>query len=209
MRFTKTLLVTAFLAALPMMANAESQFSTTVAPNTAVARVDFQIVIPRFLYLRVGAGPVAPAYTPNDITINLVTFTVPAANVGSGTAVAGTGGDLGAGAVTARLIGNGGPITLNSLTSGALSNGLGDSISFAQITNAATVLTAAPLLAHPALVDGGTGTTIAVPVTSGTRVTNRDATWTFNYSNSNVVAAGSYGGVGVNNGRVTYTASML
>ena len=34
------------------------------------------------------------------------------------------------------------------------------------------------------------------------------AYWSFAYSNSNFVGAGSYGGVNVNNGRVTYTAAL-
>ena len=56
------------------------------------------------------------------------TRTVIAATAGSG--------DLGNGEVTARVIGNNGTITFTSHTVGALGNGSGDSISYAQIATA-------------------------------------------------------------------------
>ena len=68
---------------------------------------------------------------------------------------------------------------------------------------AASVLTSGTPLAAPALVDGG-ATNTTVPATSG--VVNRDARWTYSYLNTVTPAAGSYGGVNVNPGRVTYTA---
>jgi hypothetical protein len=114
---------------------------------------------------------------------------------------------LGNGAVTARVIGNNGNITLTSTTLGPLNNGVpADTISYSQITTTAAVLTSAVPLPHPALADGAT-TTVALTPVSG-KVINRDARWTFAYENDNVVAPGTYGGAGVNNGRVTYTASM-
>src|SRR5688572_24161289 len=93
----------AAVLAAPIGANAESSFQTGAGALSTSARVDFQITIPRFLSLRVGTAG-AP--------IDLVSFTVPAANVGNATPVAGTGGDLGAGAVTASVLGNGGNVTL-------------------------------------------------------------------------------------------------
>jgi hypothetical protein len=36
----------------------------------------------------------------------------------------------------------------------------------------------------------------------------QEGKWTYSYANNQVVAAGTYGGAGVNNGRVTYTATM-
>ena len=47
-------------------------------------------------------------------------------------------------------------------------------------------------------------TNTTVPATAG--VVNRDARWTYSYLNSVTPAAGTYGGVNVNNGRATYTA---
>ncbi|WP_223620557.1 hypothetical protein [Lysobacter sp. ESA13C] len=203
---TKSLLALSLLAAVPMLAQAESQYTTgTGTPITASARLDFQITIPKILFLRVGSGA---DYTTNT-TINQIAFSVPAANVGDSSVVTATpaSGDLGAGAVTAKLVGNNGTISLSSTTLGALSNGAaGDSISFGQINTAVATLASATALPHPALVDGAT-TTTTVPPNAG-KLVNRDARWTYTYLNANVAAPGVYGGVNANNSRVTYTASM-
>lgn len=194
----------AVAAAMPMAAHAESNFQTGAGtPLTATARLDFQVTIPKVLFLQVGAG----ALNTTNATVNLIDFTVAAANVGNGTPVAAsaTAGDLGNGVVTARVLGNNGAVTLTSSTTGALGNGAGDNISFAQITAAASTLTSATPLAHPTLVDGAT-TTTTVPAVG--KIVNRDARWTFSYANTATVPPGIYGGVNANNGRVTYTASM-
>ena len=193
------------LAAIAAPASAESNFVTgATTPLTANARVDFRITVPRVLYLRVGTGTTLA----NNTTINLIDFTVPAANIGDSTAVAASAasGDLGNGAVTARLIGNDGDITLASTTLGALNNGAGTTISYSNIATASTVLVTPTALAAPALADGATTSTT---VTATNRVVNRDARWTYTYGNTVVAPAGVYGGANVNNGRVTYTATML
>ena len=207
MRMTsKTLLAAALLAAVPMLANAESTFTTgTGTPITASARLDFQVTAPKILYLRVGTG----TDFATTATINQIAFTVPAATMGNGTPIAATAasGDLGTGAVTARVIGNNGNITFTSTTQGALSNGAaGDTISYSEITATVTALTSPVALPHPTLADGAT-TTVSLTPTTG-KVINRDARWTFAYANNNVIAPGTYGGVNTNNSRVTYTASM-
>lgn len=184
---------------VPLLASAESNFTTGVAtPLTASARIDFTIIIPKFISLRVGAAGVG--------SFDSIVFTVPAANVGVGGAIAGVGGDLTAGVVTARVTGNNGQVTLSSAATGALSNGAGDTIPFTEITTATAVLTSATALPAPVLTNGASAGVLAA--LTGAKVTNQDARWTYSYANSAVVAAGTYGGVGVNNGRVTYTASM-
>ena len=198
----KTLIAAAVLATTPMLAQAESTFVN--GAGNASANLDFQVIVPRILFLRVGTGT---NFATNP-AIDLISFNVPGASLGNGTPVAATAasGDLGNGAVTARVLGNGGNVTLTSATLGALSNGAGGSISFGQINTAVTALASVPgaPMPHPTLVDTGTGST-ALTATAG--VVNRGATWTYNYANSSVVASGSYGGQGVNNGRVTYTAA--
>src|SRR5476651_1932943 len=189
----------------PLVANAESQFTTGAGtPITATAHLDFQIIIPKVLFLQVGTGTA----NATNATINQIAFTVPAANVGNGTAVAATvgSGDLGNGVVTARVIGNNGTITFTSTTLGALGNGAGDTISYSQIGAAVAVNTSVTALAHPTLVDAATSTVTLTPAVG--KVMNRDAKWTYTYLNSAVVAPGTYGGVNANNSRVTYTASM-
>ena len=183
---------------VPLLANAESNFTTGVAtPLTATARIDFTVIIPKFISLRVGAAGVG--------SFDSIVFTVPAASVGVGGAIAGVGGDLTGGVVTARVTGNNGQVTLSSTATGALSNGT-DTIPYTEITTATAVLTSATALPAPALTNGTSAGVLAA--LTGTKITNQDARWTYSYANSAVVAAGTYGGVGVNNGRVTYTASM-
>jgi hypothetical protein len=197
--------VAAALVAAPLMANAESTFTTGAGtPITANARLDFQITIPKILYLRVGAGTAMAA----NATINQIAFSVPAANLGDGTVISATAGsgDLGNGVVTAQVIGNNGTVTFTSTTIGALGNGSGDTISYGQIATAAAANTSATVLAHPTLADAAT-TTVTLTPASG-KVINRDAKWTYTYANAAVVAPGTYGGINTNNSRVTYTASM-
>ncbi|MEI2454529.1 MULTISPECIES: hypothetical protein [Lysobacter] len=197
-----SLLAAALLAGAPLLAQAESQYSTGAgSPLTASAKLDFQITIPKILFLRVGSGA---DYT-STATVNQIAFAVPAANVGNGAAVAATAtsGDLGNGEVTAKVVGNNGNITLGATALGALSNGAaGDTISYSQIATASD--TAA--LPAPVLTDGAS-TPLTIAPASG-KVVNRSARWTYTYLNNNVVAPGVYGGVNANNSRVTYTASM-
>lgn len=200
----KAALVVAGLSAIPTAANAESQFTTAATGTLAAsAKLDFTITVPKFVYVRIGTGTSMAANT----TVDGISYSVPAANVGDGTAISGTGGDLTGGQVTARVIGNNGTIAFTSTTLGALSNGAGDSISWSQMNVAVATNTSSTALTHPTLVDGTT-TSVNLTPTSGTKVTNLDAKWTYTYKNTNIVAAGTYGGVNVNNGRVTYGVSM-
>src|SRR5580693_76723 len=93
--------------ALPLMAFAESNVQTgaaTAAPG-ATAHVDFSIVIPKILYLRVGTGSkYTTGVLSSNAAVDLITFSPTAAQVGNGTAVAGTGGDLTGGVETAAIV---------------------------------------------------------------------------------------------------------
>jgi hypothetical protein len=188
---------------LPLSAIAESNFQTGGGALNATAHLDFQITIPKVLFLQVGTGTAQA----NNATINLIGFTVPSANVGDSTVIAASAasGDLGNGTVTARVIGNNGTVTFSSTTAGALGDGAGDSISYTQIAAAAVTNTTATVLAHPALADAATTSVTLTPVS---KIVNQDAKWTYSYKNQNVVPPGTYGGVNANNSRVTYTAAM-
>lgn len=197
-RSTSRLLAAALVAALPLAAHAESDVNTGSGALTATARLDFQVVVPKILFLQVGTG----TSLADNTNIDLLTFTVPAASVGTGTPVAATGGNAGPSGVTARLVGNGGNITLASSTVGALNNGVAaETISFAQISSSSSNAS----LPAPALADGAS---TAVTVNATNKVVNQTATWTYSYANTVTPAAGTYGGAGTNNGRVTYTASL-
>jgi len=182
---TKLLLALAGAAtlALPLVASAESNVQTGTATAT----------------------PGATAHASNS-AIDLITFSPTAAQLGSGTGVAGTGGDLTAGVETAAVVSNSGNVTLNATATGALSNGAGDTISFSQITTTATTLTSATALPAPTLTNA-TSANVLLTAPS-TKVIVQDAKWTFAYANSAFVPTGTYGGVNTNNGRVTYTATM-
>jgi hypothetical protein len=193
---TRTLLAVAMLAALPLAANAES---TTVTTGSANARLDFQVTIPRVLMLQVGSAGTG---------IDQISFDMSAtpANVGNGTPVAGTGGDQGAGAVTAKVLGNNGNVTLVATSLGALTNAAGDTIPYSEINTTATAGTTATVLAAPALANGASS---SVALTAVNKIVRQDAKWTFAYKNTNPVAPGVYGGSAAGgNGRVPYTASM-
>lgn len=204
MKLIRHLCIATVLAA-PALSYAESNFQTGTGALTATGRLDFSITVPKALYIRIGTG----ATLANNATVDLINFTVPAANIGNGTPVAATAasGDLGNGTVTARVIGNNGAITFGSTTTGPLSNGAGDTISYGKIATTVAANTSATPLAAPALADGAT-TNIALTPNVGTKVTNLDARWTYTYLNDTVAAPGTYGGVNTNAGRVTYTASM-
>lgn len=203
----KVLGVVAAAAALSLgsTAHAESNFQTGTGALTGTARLDFRITIPKILYIRVGTGTALAA----NATVDLLDFAPGAATIGNGVATAATAGsgDLGTGAVTARVIGNNGNVSFTSTTIGSLSDGAGGSIPFSEINVASTVLTSATALPHPTLVANG-GTSAATTLTAAAKVVNLDARWTYTYRNTNVVAAGTYGGVNTNNGRVTYTVSL-
>jgi hypothetical protein len=195
------------MAAPSLLCHAESNVQIGAGAQTSTAHVDFQITIPKFIFLRVGSGmgTVAGGLGTNG-TIDLITWSPAPGTVGNGVALAGTGGDLGGGVETAAVVANHGNVTLTSSTLGALGDGVGDTISYAQIRTTASQLTTAQVLRAPALVDGGTRS-VNVPA-GGSKVVQRDAQWAYTYRNQTTPPAGSYGGVNTNNGRVTYTASV-
>lgn len=204
MRLINRLLLAATLV-IPTISLAESNVQTGAGQLTATSKLDFSISIPKTLYIRVGTGTALA----NNSTVDLINFAIPASNVGGGGFVSATAssGDLNSGQVTARVIGNNGAITLGSITTGPLSNGLGDTISYSKIIPSALPNTSASLLISPPLADGTT-TNITLTPNIGSKVTNLDAKWTFLYLNDTVPPPGTYGGVNTNSGRVTYTASM-
>lgn len=193
--------------AMPLMALAESNVQAGAGPLTAKAHLDFAIVIPKILYLRVGTGSNYTVGTlTNNAAKNLITFAPTAAQLGNGTAVAGAGGNLGAGTVTAAVVSNSGNVTLKATANGALLDAAGDSITYTQILTAATANFYPTLLPAPVL-QNAVSANIIIPAPA-TKVIRADARWKYTYANTGLVPAGTYGGVNVRNGRVLYTATM-
>jgi hypothetical protein len=207
--FIKSVLAAAAVAA-PMLATAESNVQTGAGALTATAHVDFQITIPKFLFVRVGQGTGTAtggwATTPFPASVDLITWAPTPAQLGTGS-LPGTGGDLTGGVETAVVVGNSGNVNFASTTTGPLSDGTGDTISYSNITVTAAPLTTGTTLAPPLLVDGVTTNTT---LTAVGKIVSQDAKWTYAYKNAAgaIPPFGTYGGVGVNGGRVTYTASV-
>jgi len=185
-------------AAFSSNAFADSAVGAGGAPNTAAARLDFQITIPKVLRFRVGNATAG--------TVDMITFAPTAAQVGNATPIVGAGGDLTAGVVTASVVANSGQVTITAATLGALNDGGTNTIPWSQITTTSAVLTSATALAAPVIPLTGTGASVNAPAPVA-NVTTADARWTYRYANTAVPAAGTYGGVNIRNGRVTYTAS--
>ena len=205
----KTLL--AATAVAPMLAHAESTTTTGAGALNVTAHVDFQITIPKLVFLRVGTGTgalVGGGYA-NNATVDQITWAPTPATVGTGV-MGGTGGDLTGGVETAAVYANGnGNVTLSCTTTGPLNDGAaGDTISYSTITTATATLTSAVALPVCPLADTTTNSVVIAPVA---KVVSRDAKWTYTYSNATIPPADTYGGGGAANtgaGRVTYTAAI-
>jgi hypothetical protein len=185
--------------ALASPARAEQPATDAAAPFNVSARLNFSLTYPGFLRFRVG--------TPGG-TIDTITFTTPAANVGSSVPVTGTGGDAGASSANVEVVGNNGQVTITATnSSGGLGIGTGTAsdgrINYNQIsTSTSTAQLPAPLLTNA-------GGTTSQPALNGPLVTQRTAVWTYAYLNQTIPSAGTYGGaVAARGGRVTYTATM-
>jgi hypothetical protein len=203
----------AAVALSPCVAQAESSLVT--GAGTASARLNFSIVIPKFLYLQVGTG----TYPTTAATIDNIVFDMSTgvASIGNGTAQAATAasGDQGNGTVTARVVGNNftAAVNLSATTTSAMSNGAGNTISWSEISVASaaqvTVPAAASLLPHPgsAAAPFANAAATTVSLTPVSKIINQAAKWTFTYKNTNVPASGTYGGA-ANGGQVTYAIAM-
>ena len=209
--FVKGLIATA-AAAVPLIGNAASSVQTGAGALTATAQVQFQIVIPQVLYLRVGTGS---SYTTgvlaNNATVDSIVFSPTTGQLAAGGAVSGTGGDPAfgsTGAETAAVIGNGGTVTLNATTPGAMNDGAGDTINWSSITTASTTLTTGTALPAPVLANGASAT-LTLNATSKTVYEDAKWTYTYNITAGTLPVAGTYGGATASqNGTVTYTAAM-
>jgi hypothetical protein len=195
---TLSIAVGAALALQGLSNNALAEATGNIAnavPGTtaATARVDFSVIVPKFLSLRVGstAG-----------TIDSISFTETAAQVGTNASVAGVGGDLGAGQVTVQAQGNslGGAATLTYRTTdgaGAARAALSDGTNTMPWSTIKVASTGS--ITHPAALADGSASAIAV-ATLSTGVFNTSANWTYSWQDgSTVYAASTY------TGRVAYS----
>ena len=195
--FKKPLTVAALLLGMIPLAQAETGIATGAAAQSggagAQARLDFRIIIPEFIFFRVGTA---------GATIDEIEFqpTVNDVQTAAAGIAATSGGDVSPGVVTVQLVSNAGGITITETNNGGgtgLTDGGGNFIDYAQIQSTNNAGTIVP----PTLSNAG-GNTSVVPPTSG-NVTVENGQWTYTYDNpATPPAAGTY------TGRVTYTAAV-
>jgi len=173
------------------LASAESSTVTGAAAapggSGASADLDFQIVIPSFIYFRVGSV---------GGTVDLVDFQPTSNDVATGAATSATSG----GTVNVVLLSNAGGVTIEEANDGG-GNGLSDGgtnyISWSQIVATSSV----PGLDPPQLSDAGVNTSI-IATTSG-NITAKSTQWTYVYNNTATPpVSGTY------TGTATYTAAI-
>lgn len=192
-----------------------AESTVITATGTASARLNFSIVIPKFLFLQVGTGT---AFGNNN-AVDIIEFNMTSAiaSIGNGVAQnATTGGNVSPGVVTARVVGNGftAATNLTATTLGAMSNGT-QTLSWSEISVAAANLTGVTPLPASQLPHPGTPTApfadtgnTSVSLTPVAGVINQGAQWTFQYKNTTVPAAGTYGLNVTNKGQVTYAIAL-
>jgi hypothetical protein len=191
----------AAMAFAPQLARAES---TAVTAGPATARLKFQVVIPRVLFLQVGTGAVlTTTATQDQIVFSPTTTEI----LNATTNLAGTGGDLTAGAVTVRVFGNSGAVALSAAGTNAAGNASGMQLAagttyipWSEIVpsaaaGAVTTGFTSVAIAHPTI---GTGSVSLTPTGGLVKQTGK---WTFVYGNSAAYAPGTYDGL------VTYTVT--
>ena len=175
------------------------QVTDAASPFSANALLNMRVVYPGFLRFRVGA---------TGATVNTLTFTVPAAQVGSSTPIAATGGDAGPSAVNVEVAGNNGQVTITPTNSSA-GLGIGTGTASDGLINYNQINTTTSAAQLPAPVLSNAGGAPVTPTLNSALVTQRTATWTFSYLNTTIPSAGTYGGpVAARGGQVTYTATM-
>jgi len=200
------------IAALTVIAAMRPELSDAFTVNIAARN-------PRTIYLQVGVGSFNGIYTSNgtpanNATVNVVSVTVPAAQVGSGTVQTMTTNSTAARSYYDNFVfcnapaqlyvggfyrstANTGAATLTASSPANLVNANGDSIPFNQISWTSSGNGDSGAQPFPA------GTFNGATQTIGTIARNQwaESCHTFRYANSNFVASGTY------TGRVVYTLS--
>lgn len=185
MKLIRSTLAVAIAAAtaLPLAAHAASNSANGAGPQSTTVDLNFSVVIPRFVFLRVGDA--APA------SVNTLSYAPTINDLVNSTTVTPTGGDVGSD-LTVRVLSNGGNVTL------AASN-LANLVSAGNNIPTSTLTASNPLgsIGVPAF-----GSSVVLNAVSG--VVNQSGTWRYTWANpvNTVYPAGTY------TGTVTYTASI-
>lgn len=184
-------------AATPVFA--ASGTCNTASCTTPGVDLNFQVVIPNLVRLRIG----------DPTLVNTLSFNPTAAQVGTSTPITGTGGDqLGISRVTVQVLANGGATSVQVDTSvtgggsgldclggsGSCQNGV-DFLAWDEITVTGNGCSVTP----PILDNSGSGSA-TYNATGG--VVNEACAWDYTYDNTTTPVDGTY------TGTVTYTATV-
>lgn len=197
-----------------MLAHAEQQQVTGALRLAANARLDFQISIEKFVFLRVGDGA-WPSPSSSQNTVNFaLTGSIPS---GAVPAVTGNNRAVGwSGAAPAFTVSssnnvlpvevrsNAGQVKLNASVGAPLTNG-----SAVIAMSAVSVSSSSAAIPAPVIPANGSGPTVNVTgggaSTINSLVTNQSANWTFSLDTSGAAAWQA----GIYSGQITFTASVL
>ncbi len=186
-------------------ANLQAPSTNPNAGVAASARLDFNLNIGKFIFLRVGTGAYPTASSTVDtVAINTALQIPGVAGVpGNGNGVAanwnGSAPTLTASSAVlpVEVRSNAGQVSLRATVNTPLSNGA-VTMPFSRIA----ITSSDSLLPAPLIPDSGTGAGVNVTGTSfANLITQRSANWTFTYTGGVIPAAGVY------NGEVRFTAS--
>lgn len=170
-----------------VLAESGSIAGTSGTEMSTSVRLKLRVIIPRFLQFQVGSA---------GTTADTLTFEAASGAVGNGVAVTGTGGDAADGSgASVELRSNAGQVSIVADNDGG-NGGLGSNgtISLLEITARSD----SSDLPTPPLTDAGMASSKAT--LTGGDVTDRRATWSYEYRNSRTVEPGSY------SAEIVYTA---
>jgi len=170
-----------------VLAESGSTAGTSGTEMSTSVRLKLRVIIPRFLQFQVGSA---------GTTADTLTFEAAPGAVGNGVAVTGTGGDAAGGSgASVELRSNAGQVSIVADNDGG-NGGLGSNgtISLLEITARSD----SSDLPTPPLTDAGMASSKAT--LTGGDVTDRRATWSYEYRNSRTVEPGSY------SAEIVYTA---
>jgi hypothetical protein len=176
----------AALASSPTLVSADSDIGVGGTGTTAQANLDFRIVIPDFVYFRVGT---VGAGNVDRVDFNLATGLIQP-GVGGNVAANGGVGDGADGVLTIELITNVASVDIDTDTGGGNLTSGANNIPFTKITE-----TDGGVIPMPAFDTNAT-------LSTGLPGSLSD-TWSFTYTNDVVYPAGTY------DGTVTYTVTTL
>jgi len=194
------------LATAASLANATQDRDNTGPPYSVQVELDYEIVIPKVLYFRVGSAGTTVDTVEFDLQQTLgggndmIRF-MSGLPLGNGSAMPATSNNPGGqGVIPVEIKANVGNVSIQTTVSNSqgLADGAGHFISYDQIQTTSSDSASFPA---PVLANSGIASVSVAPTGFGGHVTERTANWTYTYRNQHTPAAGTY------TGTVTYTAS--